>query len=109
MLSTDNIYQNRYELIPAELKAVPNWVMFRLEHRVNQLKPAKVPYQPSGDHAKANDPTTWNTFETCLQVVGKFDGIGFEFAPPSSFSSSLIVRKIETERWFCVSGVFWPL
>jgi archaellum biogenesis ATPase FlaH len=82
VLSTDNIYQNRYELIPAELKAVPNWVMFRLEHRVNQLKPAKVPYQPSGDHAKANDPTTWNTFETCLQVVGKFDGIGFEFAPP---------------------------
>ena len=78
MLSTDNIY-NR---IPAELKAVPNWVMFNLEHRANQPKPAKVPYQPSGYHAKANDPSTWNPFETCQEAVSKFDGIGFEFAPP---------------------------
>ncbi|MGD0581204.1 MAG: phage/plasmid primase, P4 family [Bryobacteraceae bacterium] len=68
--------------IPAELKALPNWVCYRIEERYGQSKPTKVPYDPrTGEHAKANDPATWTDYETCTAALqrGEYDGIGFEF------------------------------
>ncbi len=67
---------------PDELKQLPTWVCYRLEQRVGQEKPTKVPYDPrTGEKAKADDPTTWTDFETCLAAAerGAYDGIGFEF------------------------------
>ncbi len=64
------------ENIPAEVKALPQWVMWKKETRDG--KPAKVPYQPNGKRAKSNDPSTWSTFNTALttfQDIGGFDGI----------------------------------
>jgi putative DNA primase/helicase len=74
-----------FENIPAELKALPNWVCYRMEHRGGQSKPTKVPYNPvTNDNAKANDPATWLDYETCVTAAssGDYAGIGFEFAPP---------------------------
>jgi putative DNA primase/helicase len=65
--------------IPDELKALPNWVTYRLEERDGRL--TKVPYTPSGSRARANDPSTWSSFDACLQATG-FAGIGFQFSPP---------------------------
>src|ERR1019366_6728845 len=78
-------YREKLVAVPAELKALPNWVCYRMEERAGQSKPTKVPYNPaSGDHAKANDAATWTDYETCAAAVGRgeYDGIGFEFTPP---------------------------
>ena len=59
--------------IPAELRALPQWVGRR----------GKVPLNPlTGKGAKAGEPSTWGTFEQAMIGVelGTFDGIGFEFA-----------------------------
>src|ERR1022692_973376 len=78
-------YRERLVNVPNELKALSNWVCYRLEYRAGQSKPTKVPYSPNtGEKAKANDAATWTDYETCVAAVerGEFDGIGFEFSPP---------------------------
>ena len=62
--------------IPVELKAIPRWLLWRLEDRTG--KPNKTPYQVSGALAKVNDPDTWTTFETALAAYlkGGFSGLG---------------------------------
>src|ERR1017187_9821166 len=75
-------YRKKLDNVPDELKALPNWVCYRMEERYGQPKPTKVPYNPvTGDKAKANDPSTWTDYETCVAAVerGEYDGIGFEF------------------------------
>lgn len=75
-------YRKKLENVPEELKALPNWVCYRLEERYGQTKPTKVPYNPTtGDHAKANDSSTWTEYKTCVAAAerGEYDGIGFEF------------------------------
>ena len=68
--------------MPAELKALPNWLMWRYlpPGRAGQ-KWRKVPFQTNGKYAKANDNSTWTTFEACRAAYdhGGFDGIGFVF------------------------------
>lgn len=61
------------ENIPAELRALPQWVGRR----------GKMPLDPAtGQGAKAGVPNTWGTLEQALAGVkaGRFEGIGFEFA-----------------------------
>jgi hypothetical protein len=67
--------------IPAELRALRNWVMWRYVQKPDKKKPDKVPFQPNGKHAKTNDSSTWNTFDNCRAAYngGRFDGIGFVF------------------------------
>lgn len=64
------------ESIPSELKAIPRWLLWRLEDRDG--KPSKTPYQVSGTLAKVNDPATWTTFENALTAYlqGGFSGLG---------------------------------
>lgn len=40
---------------------------------------AKVPYMPSGQNAKPNDPTTWSTYAEVVATQDSFDGIGIVF------------------------------
>ena len=62
--------------IPGELKAIPRWLLWRLEDRAG--KPTKTPYQVSGALAKVNDPATWSDFDTILTAYlrGGWSGIG---------------------------------
>lgn len=62
--------------IPAELKAIPHWVLWRLEERDG--KPTKTPYQANGQIAKVNDPATWTSFDEALAAyqAGGFSGVG---------------------------------
>ncbi len=64
------------ESIPAELKAIPRWLLWKLETRAG--KPTKTPYQVSGALAKVNDPATWTTFENALTAYLRsgWSGIG---------------------------------
>lgn len=64
------------DTIPAELKAIPQWVLWRLEERDG--KPTKTPYQVNGRMAKVNDPLTWTRFDSALATyqAGGYDGLG---------------------------------
>lgn len=66
--------------IPAELRAYPNWVMWRLE--LVDGKHTKKPYQLNGAPAKSNDKNTWSSFDKCLNAYnfGGWDGLGFMFS-----------------------------
>src|ERR1700733_14529763 len=57
-----------------DLKAQRRWMLWRLE-TVNE-KLTKVPYQPNGRKAMANNPGTWHTHAECDAVVSQFSGVG---------------------------------
>ncbi|MDZ4779037.1 MAG: hypothetical protein SGJ19_02145, partial [Planctomycetia bacterium] len=61
--------------------ALPRWVVWRREARVEGDKPTKMPYQINGVRAKANDASTWTTFDAAAaayESVG-WEGMGFQF------------------------------
>jgi len=63
-------------LVPAELKAKPNWVRWKLETVNGRL--TKVPYQLNGNKASSTDPATWNTYDIIVAgaVIDETQGIG---------------------------------
>jgi putative DNA primase/helicase len=71
----------RVDTIPATLRHLPQWVLWRLVER--EGKPTKVPFTPAGTPASVSDPNTWTDFQTALQAYeqGRFDGIGFVLTP----------------------------
>ncbi|MGF9978701.1 phage/plasmid primase, P4 family [Viridibacillus arvi] len=71
--------------IPAELKALPQWILWRFEERGG--KKTKVPYQQDGEMAQANNRRTWSTFATAVKfyMEGNYDGIGFVFSRQDSY------------------------
>ena len=64
------------DAIPDALKAIPQWVLWKLEERNG--KATKTPYQAHGALAKVNDPTTWTTYAKALAAyqAGGFSGMG---------------------------------
>ena len=68
--------------IPRELKDLDQWVMWKLEKRPEQDKPAKVLYTINNVRADTTDITTWSNFEECVKALetGTFNGIGFVFS-----------------------------
>lgn len=67
--------------IPASMRALPSWVLWRLEQR--QGRPTKVPYRPDGSGRKASstDASTWGSFDTASAFLeaerGRYSGLGF--------------------------------
>jgi putative DNA primase/helicase len=75
-----------FDAIPEELRALPQWVLWRLEVRGG--KTTKVPINASDTlrRASSTDPATWATFEAAREAFetwhpsGRADGIGFVFS-----------------------------
>lgn len=68
---------------PAELKGLPQWVVWRMETR--EGKDTKVPYTITDRRASTTEPRDWTTFENakkCNDDSFDYSGIGFCFAPP---------------------------
>lgn len=66
--------------IPAELRALPQWVRWKLVP--DEPKPRKIPVRPSDPGcASSTDPATWGTFDVALSNVGQHGtcGVGFVF------------------------------
>ena len=75
------------ENIPDELKALEQWVCWRLELNKDG-KETKVPYHPIGFKADCSKPNSWASFDQACAgyQAGKFDGIGFEFSESDPFA-----------------------
>jgi primase-polymerase (primpol)-like protein len=92
--------------IPDELKKPKQWVMWDKESRNG--KPTKVPYTVDNVPAKADDPSTWNSFDACKHALNSskyhFNGIGFEFSKTSGITGIDIDHCLnpdtgEIEKW----------
>jgi putative DNA primase/helicase len=69
------------EHIPAEVKALDQWCVYRLE--VVNSQRTKVPYQLTGLRASSTDSKTWASFKAALatyQDLGGYDGTCFMLA-----------------------------
>lgn len=68
-----------FENIPEELRALPQWVVWKKE------KGTKVPYQVGGSPASSSDPATWTTFPRAMEATPLFSGLGFVFTEDDPF------------------------
>lgn len=57
-----------------QLKEQRRWMLWKLE--TVSGKQTKVPYQPSGRKAMANNPATWHTHGECAGVAAQYSGVG---------------------------------
>lgn len=74
-----------YSLVPPELKAIPNWVTWKLIQQ-NGKKPTKVPYTAAGTAADSTNPDTWDNFSAvCSFRPTNMGGIGFVFTPACGY------------------------
>lgn len=73
------------ENIPAILRERKQWTRWRYEKRDG--KRSKLPFQPDGSSSKANDPSTWCSFDEASEALqsGNFDGLGFFFSQDDPF------------------------
>lgn len=72
-----------FEKVPAELRALRQWVCYGKAGIAPGEKQYKMPFNPrTGYGARAGDPETWATFDEACKAVesGQYAGIGFEFA-----------------------------
>ena len=72
--------------IPQEMKALRQWICFKLEWNEKNKKWDKIPKNPlTGGGAMSNNPSTWTDFNTTLQCFssGNFSGVGFMFTKES--------------------------
>ena len=72
--------------IPDELKQRHSWVLWKYLYR--QGKKTKVLYQTTGQEAKTNDPSTWNSFDGVLLQFnrGGWEGVGYVFSPEDPYT-----------------------
>ena len=71
--------------IPGELKARPQWVVWKAVGD----KPDKVPYSArTGRRASSTDLLTWSTFQEALEAYenGEYAGLGFVFSSADPFT-----------------------
>lgn len=64
--------------IPHELASRQQWVLWK--SIVRDGRETKLPFQVDGSAAKSNDPTTWNSLESCLENVANYSGVGYVFS-----------------------------
>jgi hypothetical protein len=71
---------------PAELLALPQWVLWKLERRDDNT--TKIPYQPNGMKADSTNRATWSDFQTVVRAFLKnpdYSGVGFVFSANDSY------------------------
>jgi len=83
--------------IPAELKKLPQWIVWKSE--IRNGKSTKVPYQINGEMAQSNNRRTWSTFQTAAKAYLErgYDGIGFMFSRQDTYIGIDIDDCVEGE------------
>jgi putative DNA primase/helicase len=84
------------ENIPEELKARPQWVVWKAVGD----KPDKIPYSArSGRKASSTDLLTWSTFQEALEAYenGDYAGLGFVFSSADPYSGVDLDDCVDTD------------
>ncbi len=79
------MYHTVLENVPATLKGRKQWTCWRFEQR--DRKRSKLPFQPNGSPSKANDRSTWCSYDEAFEALqsGSFDGLGYFFSQEDPF------------------------
>lgn len=64
-----------YNNLPKYITENALFCLWKYEQR-GDSKPTKVPYQVNGIKAQHNNANTFTTFNTAINVVSKFEGLG---------------------------------
>jgi putative DNA primase/helicase len=91
--------------IPAELRSLPQWVLWKAEPRGGRV--SKVPYRLDGRRASSTDPDDWTGFESACQAYvsgqGRHSGVGFVFTATDNICGVDLDHVIggdgQTEPW----------
>jgi predicted P-loop ATPase len=89
--------------IPAELRALPQWVNWQIETRDG--RPTKIPKQPDGKNASSTERRTWNTYYVVDNAPGELGTrVGFVFTKEDGYVGIDLdkcrnVKTGETEEW----------
>jgi putative DNA primase/helicase len=84
------------ENIPDELRLRPQWVNWRLEKRGGNL--TKVPYTPGTERkASSTDLMTWGTYEEAIEILDRYDGVGFVFSSADPYTGIDLDNCVEQE------------
>ena len=87
-----------YSTIPAELRALDHWLVWRYEVRGGRR--TKVPYDAEHPQRRAwsTKPATWSSFETTVEAAqaSDIDGIGLRLKGPSTSPSTSTVASTST-------------
>lgn len=86
IIAENRSFDTLQKSVPAELRALPQWVCWWFEERSGKRTKAPIDAKSNGRllHAKSNDPATWSDFHTALGTCGlhsELAGVGFCFAP----------------------------
>jgi len=66
--------------IPIEMRAVPNWLVWRLEHAPGRPKPTKIPYHPVTGAKMSVTKDDGTTFKVACETMlngGNYNGVGY--------------------------------
>jgi putative DNA primase/helicase len=78
------------QIIPNELKALPQWVCWKWELRPDSKGVRKwtkpLHNTRNNRYAYSTKPESWTDFEEALAAAPRFDGIGFVFAPDDPYT-----------------------
>lgn len=90
-----------YELIPAELKSLKNWVCWQaVPDAKSHSGISKIPINPNTrGKAKSNDSDTWADFDTAVRIAQDYAGIGFMFSDSDYFGVDLDDCKDDIEAY----------
>ena len=94
---------NQWQNIPAELRNLDQWVLWRAEQREDKV--TKVPYTPTGYKASTTDPSTWSSFAAVLATVGRFDGLGFVFTQHDPYCGCDFDAPLTPDKWDTVQAL----
>ena len=87
-----------YQAIPARLRDIPHWILWRKEWLEDKQKWSKVPIQTNGYGASTVNPAHYATFDNALLAynLGTGDGLGFCFTQPMVWCSLISTAQSGT-------------
>ena len=81
--------------IPAELKNLKQWVLWKSEQKPGAKKPTKIPYQTNGKRADTMNPETWGEFD---EVFEKYQEPSIKYQEDTPPNPLLLERELQTSN-----------
>ncbi len=82
-------YSGNAPQAPAAFTPYPQFILWRLEHRPGEPKPAKVPFDPrTGSRTNPHDPANWLSHDEAASFLAVYPdaGLGFVFTENDPFT-----------------------
>lgn len=112
---------SQFDRVPASLRAIPSWLVWRLTHIAGEKKPRKIPYyvngaKRSGVQGSDEDRAQLTTFDKARAACerGDFSGIGFAVMPDLNvvaldFDDVVVDGKVNPRVLRVIAGTYAEL